>query len=359
MLNPVGLRNNKIIHINNLELRENGKRCGCICLKCGANLIARMGEKNIWHFAHEAKSPCDYGLSASGGESPIHKYAKQIIYEERVLAMDKNNIAKLKNVKIEYKENNTILDLFAINENDEELGIEIFYKHEVDQDKLSKLEKRYDNVLEIKIPSLAYDDFINDKTFREGVLYNYPRKFLINNGFNNNTIATIDKILSMDIDLKNKEEELNKRDRLLWELEQKSKTLVKREQAAKERLTIAIDKENNIKKLLEKLAKQSSINNELKEIISKDNNTKLISAKMLEVESIKNKLDIEKSLLNKKINEHHEYFKKRERVFDERFQELDEMGRNLVEINKKKWLDELFEKKLISKLDYENIKNYL
>ena len=35
------------------------------------------------------------------------------------------------------------------------------------------------------------------------------------------------------------------------------------------------------------------------------------------------------------------------------------MGRNLVEINKKKWLNELLEKELISKLDYENIIKHL
>lgn len=359
MLNPIGLKNNKIVHINSLDLRENGKRCGCKCLKCGADLIARMGEKNIWHFAHESKSLCDYGLSISGGESPIHKYAKQIIYEERVLKIDRNNVAKLKNVELEYKERNTILDLFAINENDEELGIEIFFKHEVDQDKLSKLEKRYDNVLEIKIPSLIQNDFIDDKIFREGVLYNYPRKFLINNGFNNNTIAKIEKILKKEGELKRKEEELKKIEQLNWDLEQKSKSLAKREEADKERLARAIEKEKKVENLLKQIGRQAAINNELKEFLSKDNNTKVLNAKMLEIENIKDKLNCESSLLNKQIEENNEYFKKRESVYNARFQELDKMGRNLVELSKKKWLNELLEKELISKLDYENIIKHL
>ena len=354
MLNPVGLKNNKIVHINSLDFRENGKRCGCKCLKCGADLIARMGEKNIWHFAHESKSLCDYGLSILGGESPIHKYAKQIIYEERVLRIDRNNIAKLKIVELEYKERDTILDLFAINENDEELGIEIFFKHEVDQDKLSKLEKRYDNILEIKIPSLIQNDFIDDKIFRNGVLYNYPRKFLINNGFNNNTIAKIEKILKIEAELKRKEEELKKVERLIWDLEQKSKSFSKREEADKERLVRAIEKEKKVENLLKQVGRQATINNELSE-----DNTKALTAKRLEIDRIKNKLNYESSLLNKQIEENNEHFKKRERVYNARFQELDKMGRNLVEINKKKWLNELLEKELISKLDYENIIKHL
>ena len=354
MLNPVGLKNNKIVHINSLDLRENGKRCGCKCLKCGADLIARMGEKNIWHFAHESKSFCDYGLSISGGESPIHKYAKQIIYEEKVLSIDRNTIAKLKNVELEYKEMNTILDLFATNENDEELGIEIFFRHEVDQDKISKLEKRYDNVLEIKIPSLIQNDFIDDKIFRAGVLYNYPRKFLVNNGFNNNTIAKIEKIFKMEAELKRKEEELKKVERLNWDLEQKTKSFAKREEADKERLARAIEKEKKVENLLKQVGRQATINNELYE-----DNTKALTAKMLEIDRIKNKLNYESSLLNKQIEENNEYFKKRESVYNARFQELDKMGRNLVELSKRKWLNELLEKELISKLDYENIIKHL
>ena len=164
----------------------------------------------------------------------------------------RNTIAKLKNVELEYKEMNTILDLFATNENYEELGIEIFFRHEVDQDKISKLEKRYDNVLEIKIPLLIQNDFIDDKIFRAGVLYYYPRKFLVNNGFNNNTIAKIEKIFKMEAELKRKEEELKKVERLNWDLEQKSKSFAKREEADKERLARAIEKEKKLKIYLSK-----------------------------------------------------------------------------------------------------------
>ena len=32
-----------------------GKRCGCICPSCKAPLVARKGNKNVWHFAHDSK----------------------------------------------------------------------------------------------------------------------------------------------------------------------------------------------------------------------------------------------------------------------------------------------------------------
>ena len=32
-----------------------GKKCGCICPSCRAPLVARKGNKNVWHFAHDSK----------------------------------------------------------------------------------------------------------------------------------------------------------------------------------------------------------------------------------------------------------------------------------------------------------------
>lgn len=48
-----------------------GKACGCICHSCGMELIARQGQKNIWHFAHirsegaHAIELCDYSAEIS------------------------------------------------------------------------------------------------------------------------------------------------------------------------------------------------------------------------------------------------------------------------------------------------------
>jgi len=49
-----------------------GADCGCICPSCRTPLIARQGEQNTWHFAHEsrgtddqANAPCEYSFWVS------------------------------------------------------------------------------------------------------------------------------------------------------------------------------------------------------------------------------------------------------------------------------------------------------
>ena len=49
-----------------------GKRCGCECPSCRVPLIARKGNKKVWHFAHDSKSraqkdigKCDYSFYVS------------------------------------------------------------------------------------------------------------------------------------------------------------------------------------------------------------------------------------------------------------------------------------------------------
>src|SRR5690349_237693 len=60
---------------------ESGLACGCICPGCEAPLIAKKGDKVVWHFAHEGAA-CD-----NGAETAIHRMAKQILAEERTVAL--------------------------------------------------------------------------------------------------------------------------------------------------------------------------------------------------------------------------------------------------------------------------------
>lgn len=53
-----------------------GRSCGCTCPGCACPLLARKGEQNVWHFAHD-------GMACStGAETAIHLMAKQILAEE-------------------------------------------------------------------------------------------------------------------------------------------------------------------------------------------------------------------------------------------------------------------------------------
>ena len=56
--NPYAIRDDKMIHINDLSPLEQGKKCNCKCPHCEGAFIARMGEKRIRHFAHSIE-PCD------------------------------------------------------------------------------------------------------------------------------------------------------------------------------------------------------------------------------------------------------------------------------------------------------------
>lgn len=56
--NPFGLRNDKIVLIEDILKSERGLRCNCVCPFCKEPFEARMGEINRHHFAHSGKG-CD------------------------------------------------------------------------------------------------------------------------------------------------------------------------------------------------------------------------------------------------------------------------------------------------------------
>lgn len=58
-----------------------GKRCGCECPSCGVPLIARKGDRKVWHFAHDSQSgarkdveKCRYSFFVS-----VRMMARQLI----------------------------------------------------------------------------------------------------------------------------------------------------------------------------------------------------------------------------------------------------------------------------------------
>ena len=59
---------------------DSGIACGCTCVGCGANLIAKKGAKVSWHFAHHISSG-----TQSCVESAIHAAAKQILLDANYL----------------------------------------------------------------------------------------------------------------------------------------------------------------------------------------------------------------------------------------------------------------------------------
>lgn len=57
--NPFGMRDGRVIVIDDLDESERGLNCNCSCPMCGESFEARMGKERIHHFSHTKKSSCD------------------------------------------------------------------------------------------------------------------------------------------------------------------------------------------------------------------------------------------------------------------------------------------------------------
>lgn len=69
--------------IVNVKQVERGLACMCFCFECGEPVVARKGDKNEHHFAHlNNKESCTIHP-----ESILHKFAKQVIMQERYLTL--------------------------------------------------------------------------------------------------------------------------------------------------------------------------------------------------------------------------------------------------------------------------------
>lgn len=77
------IRENREV-VSVLELtpeHHRGLRCRCVCAYCDAPLVARLGDKRRWHFAHAPGSEeCGYGA-----ETGLHLAAKKMLEQEGVV----------------------------------------------------------------------------------------------------------------------------------------------------------------------------------------------------------------------------------------------------------------------------------
>ena len=65
----------RLVHVDDVP---SGLACDCTCPECGAQLIARKGEKRQNHFAHANGADC-----AGARMTALHMLAQQIIQDER------------------------------------------------------------------------------------------------------------------------------------------------------------------------------------------------------------------------------------------------------------------------------------
>lgn len=179
----LGVRNSKIIHVNDVE---SGLKCNCYCPACGGRFVAYKGKILRPHFKHQTETNCKYSF-----ETALHYLAKEIILEKSYLDLPfcnweipyvpatwfgkmsanepmLNEIIHFRTihfdmVEVEKWEGNFKPDL-KCHVGEKQLLIEITVTHGIDQDKLAKIKNNNIPLLEINLSLLQHE--INKKTLR-------------------------------------------------------------------------------------------------------------------------------------------------------------------------------------------------
>lgn len=66
-----GRKNDQLVHISDVA---SGLGCGCSCVVCGGELIAKKGRIRVHHFAHAAETNC-----TGAAETALHALAKELV----------------------------------------------------------------------------------------------------------------------------------------------------------------------------------------------------------------------------------------------------------------------------------------
>lgn len=149
-----------------------GKECDCFCESCDAPLIARKGEKNQHHFAHfvEAEN------CVAARETSIHKFAKQLICEQRELRLpDDIDLGAMRSASGEQWLDGIRPDVVA-EFAEEQVAVEIYVAHKVPAEKIKTLIVRKLATLEI---DLSFNRHRCEEEWRELVLRTAPRFWLV------------------------------------------------------------------------------------------------------------------------------------------------------------------------------------
>jgi hypothetical protein len=113
-------------HISQLSKEtEGGKKCNLVCPKCEGGLVAHMGVLRK-HFQHKALTTC-----IGGGETALHKYAKQVIVEASSIVRTAGHTIMYTHAVSEESIDPYCPDVTLSLENGENIYIEVFVSNEV------------------------------------------------------------------------------------------------------------------------------------------------------------------------------------------------------------------------------------
>ena len=199
-----GIRDDRVISILEIKPEERGLKCNCTCPGCGFPLVARLGKKKQWHFAHQGEA-CDI---AAAQQTAVHMLAKEIIEDSKKMLFPgisikkddyiagiedyrvqaripktieyrKASVVNCDSVTLEKKISNIIPDIMVIAKGRRCL-IEVAVTHFVDEEKEQKIKEIGLPLFEIDLSNL-YDSEFSRKELAEAVLYNPSNRTWIYN----------------------------------------------------------------------------------------------------------------------------------------------------------------------------------
>lgn len=179
--------NERLVHVDDVP---SGLACNCVCPECGAQLIARKGEKRQNHFAHANGADC-----AGARMTALHMLAQQIIQDERKIRTpwfkdyyeDPSKLIYFESVlleqRIEKTEINRRPDCIGIIKNGDkqyEVWIEVKVKHAIDEDKKNDIIQLGAICMEIDLSNLLTERY-TEEAIRKALFDKFDNKEWINN----------------------------------------------------------------------------------------------------------------------------------------------------------------------------------
>lgn len=146
-----------LVHVADVE---RGLACGCTCVVCGTDLVARQGEQRQAHFAHAVPVDCQ-----GAAESALHHAVKEILSHAGTLTLPERTLEcsdtvcvgplservttkvtsvrarrlAIRDVRVELHTHDIIPDV-VIETDTERLLIEVYVSHRADGKKLKKIQ---------------------------------------------------------------------------------------------------------------------------------------------------------------------------------------------------------------------------
>lgn len=265
-----GLRDNKLISIQDIPKEQKGLKCNCRCTGCGMRLQARIGNgKRQPHFAHNNEA-CDIVVAH---QSALHILAKEIIQEEKKIGLpalkvnfdeiSKNNMKSgyyklpdemiyksaqtvaCEQVVLEKKISDIVPDII-VKIGERYCLIEIAVTHFVDETKTEKIKKLGLPVIEIDLSMLSGVELSRDNV-KKILLEESDLKYWIHNPKKEEAIIwATNEYEKKDKEIRHIQEEIERTER------EKRQRRVEKRKIAKEKieqLQIGNNYENEIKRL--------------------------------------------------------------------------------------------------------------